>query len=125
MWVITFVGNTDTGADGFESLKDGVYDLNIDAAKVHPKGVAGVNMTANVTNTFHRLFGDANPAAQTGADVSAIVNSGDNLTFRGAFNKPAGGGYLASFDYNGDGLINSLDNLQFRGRFNKLLTWKV
>src|SRR5262249_14491173 len=34
IWTVTFIGNTDDGLDGFNSLKDGVYDLNIDAAKV-------------------------------------------------------------------------------------------
>lgn len=124
-WVVTFVGNTEPAADGFNSLKDGVYDLKIDATKVHPNGVPSVNMAANFTNTFHRLFGDTNVPTQTGADVASTINTLDNLAFRGAFNKPAGGGYLAYLDYNGDGQINSGDNLQFRSRFNKSLTWKV
>ena len=29
-WIVTFVGNTDAGVDGLNSLKDGVYHLNID-----------------------------------------------------------------------------------------------
>jgi hypothetical protein len=129
-WTVTFTGNTDIGADGFHSLKDGVYDLNIDAAKVHPLGVPGVSMAANQTTTFHRLFGDTNPAATPaggtpGTDFEAIDNTGDNLAFRNAFNKPAGGGYQAFLDFNGDGVINSGDNLQFRNRFNKSLTWRV
>jgi hypothetical protein len=129
-WTVTFTGNTDIGADGFDSLKDGVYDLNIDAAKVHPLGVPGVSMAANQTTTFHRLFGDTNAAATPaggtpGTDFEAIVNTGDNLAFRNAFNKPAGGGYQAFLDFNGDGVINSGDNLQFRNRFNKSLTWRV
>src|SRR6185295_14201891 len=57
-WIVTFNGNTEDGADGIHSLQDGVYDLNIDAAKVHPRGVSGLAMAANVTTTFHRLFGD-------------------------------------------------------------------
>lgn len=127
-WTVTFSGNTEAGLDGVGSLKDGVYDLNIAAAKVHPSGAPAISMAANSTTTFHRLFGDSNapgtpPGGTTGVDVQAIVNSGDNLNFRGAFNSPTS--YKAIFDANGDGFINSVDNLQFRNRFNSLLTWKV
>jgi fibronectin-binding autotransporter adhesin len=115
----------DPGTDGFQSLKDGVYDYTIVASKVHPLGRPGVNMAANSTGTFHRLFSDINPPTQTGNSFTAIVNTGDNLQFRNAFNKPVGGGYLPYFDVNGDGAINSGDNLQFRNRFNKALTWTV
>jgi fibronectin-binding autotransporter adhesin len=115
----------DPGADGFPSLKDGVYDYTVVASKVHPLGTPGVSMAANSTGTFHRLFGDINAPAQTGNSFTAIVNTGDNLQFRNAFNKPVGGGYLPYFDVNGDGTINSGDNLQFRTRFNKALTWTV
>jgi hypothetical protein len=127
-WTMTFSGNTDDGADGLRSLRDGVYDFKIDAAKVHPLGVPSINMTASSTTTFHRLFGDTgnptNPSGGTpGIDYQAIVNTADNLTFRGAFNDPAN--YKAFLDFNGDGVINTGDNLQFRNRFNKALTWKV
>jgi len=129
-WVVTFAGNTEDGADGYRSLKDGVYDLKIDAAKVHPKDAPGVNMDANRTTTFHRLFGDTDPPATpiggtTGTDYQALVNTGDNLAFRAAFSKPASGGYQPFLDFNGDGIINSLDNLQFRSRSSKSLTWRL
>src|SRR5262249_2436431 len=127
-WVITFTGNTETGIDGISSLKDGVYDLVIDAAQVHPLGVPNVAMAGQSTTTFHRLFGDTGlPTTPTGGtaavDFQAIVNTGDNLSFRGAFNNTAT--YKAFLDFNGDGIINTGDNLQFRNRFNKALTWKV
>jgi hypothetical protein len=127
-WVVTFTGNTDNGADGFNSLKDGVYDFNVAADKVHPVGLPGVNMASNSTTTIHRLFGDTNlPSTPNGGvpgvDFLAVINTGDNLAFRGAFNNAAA--YKAFFDFNGDGAINSGDNLQFRNRFNKALTWKV
>jgi hypothetical protein len=67
------------------------------------------------------------PSTPTGGtpsvDFAAIVNTGDNLVFRGAFNNPLT--YNASFDFNGDGVINTGDNLQLRSRFNKSLTWRV
>lgn len=87
-------------------------------------------MTLNSKTTFHRLIGDTNtpdtPSGGTpGTDFAAILNTGDNLNFRTAFNKPVGGGYQAFLDFNGDGIINSLDNLQFRKRFNKALSWSI
>lgn len=100
-WVVTFSGNTDDGSDGFKSVKDGVYDLTIDGSKVHPMGAPGVNMEANATTTFHRLFGDSNAATTPiggtpGTDFQAIVNTSDNLAFRSAFNNPLN--YQAFFD---------------------------
>ncbi len=127
-WTVTFTGNTETGADGYQSLQDGVYDLNIDASKVHPFGVPNIAMAANSTTAFHRLLGDSDapttPAGGTvDVDFSAVVNTGDNFGFRGAFNRPAN--YLPYFDFDGDGVINTGDNFQVRNRFNKALTWRV
>ena len=97
---------------------------------MHLFGVPGITVAVNRTTTFHRLFGDTNaPTTPTegtpGTDYQAIVNTADNLAFRAAFNKPAGGGYQPFPDFNGDGSINTADNLQFRSRFNKALTWQV
>lgn len=127
-WIVTFDGDTDSGADGFQSLRDGVYDLKIDGAKVHSRNELGAIMAGVSTTTFHRLFGDVGAATTpadgaAGVDFQAIVNGADNLTYRSAFNNPAG--YKAFLDYNGDGSVASGDNLQFRGRFNKPLTWRV
>ncbi len=128
-WTITFSGNTDAGADGFDSIKDGVYKLLIDAAKVHPSSDASVNMAASSTTVFDRLYGDTDApgtpnGGTAGVDFSAIVNTGDNYIFRGAFNKPAPD-YKAFLDFDGSGIINTGDNLEFRNRFNKALTWSV
>jgi hypothetical protein len=130
---LTFSGtngtNVETGADGFTSLVDGVYDLVITPTKVHPDGVPGTNATtANNLTVFHRLFGDTGTPDQTGTgpiNFSAVVNSLDNIDFRNAFNKPVGGGYQPYLDFDGDGNINSQDNLAFRTRFNKSMTWTV
>jgi hypothetical protein len=132
-WTVTFSGpNTEVGAaDLLASLVDGVYDFKIDAAKVHPVGLPNLNLAGgSSTTTFHRLFGDIHaPSTPTGgtlgADFEAVVNTGDNLAFRTAFNKPIDAGYRAFLDFNGDGVINSADNLQFRNRFNKALSWRV
>jgi hypothetical protein len=127
-WTVYFSGNTDAGIEGFQSLKDGVYDLNISAAKVHPLGSPTLGMATNASVTFHRLFGDSDdPAIPQGGDADsdfqAVVNTGDNLAFRNAFNSTAG--YRPFFDFNGDGVVNTGDNLEFRNRFNKALTWSV
>jgi hypothetical protein len=127
-WVVTFVGNTDNGLDGFNSLKDGVYDFRIAATKIHAAGSPTVNLAADSTTTFHRLFGDTGlpetPAGgAAGVDFQAVVNTGDNLAFRDAFNNAST--YKAYLDFDGDGVINTGDNLEFRNRFNRSLTWKV
>ncbi len=127
-WTITFIGNTDPSIpgdpfDGFASIRDGVYDLVVDTAFVHPLGVPSVSGTTETTTTFHRLFGDA-----TGEQLPVIGNNhvtlgaiDDNFAFRSSFNNPTG--YLAYFDYDGDGVIGIQDNFQFRSRFNQPLTW--
>ena len=63
-WTVTFTGNTDPGADGFNSLRDGVYDLNIIANRVHPLGVTdrehGRQFHDDFSSAFrrHRRSGD-------------------------------------------------------------------
>jgi hypothetical protein len=128
-WVVTFNGNTEPGGDTLNSLVDGVYDFSISAAKVHPVGVPNLNMVANALYTFHRLYGDTDapstPGGGTaGVDYQAIVNTGDNIEFRTAFNRPAPD-YKPYLDFDGSGLINTGDNIEFRSRFNQALTWRV
>lgn len=128
-WVVTFAGaNTEVGnTDQWASLLDGVYDFKIDAALVHPFGSPNISMLGNMATTFHRLFGDTGAPIGTpngtATDYEAVVNTGDNLQFRGAFNSAVN--YKAFLDLNGDGIINSFDNFQFRNRFNKTLTWQA
>ncbi len=124
-WVVTFSGNTDPAAAGFQSIKDCVYDLNVNAASVHPLGVPGINGTAGAPFVFHRFFGDS-----TGEELPvvgnahvAIVAVDDNFSFRSAFANVAN--YRAHFDFDGDGVIGVADNFQFRSRFNRPLTWSV
>jgi glucose/arabinose dehydrogenase len=129
-WIVTFAGNTDpaSAADGFASIKDGVYDLKLDGTKIHPVGHPGVSASPRDPYVFHRFFGDTNapttPAGgAAGVDFLAVVNTGDNLTFRDAFNNAAN--YRAALDFDGDGIIITGDNLQFRTRFNKQLIWRI
>jgi uncharacterized repeat protein (TIGR01451 family) len=127
-WVVTFSGNTDDGLDGTRSLRDGVYDIKVEAAKVHPLSAPAMSMASNWMSTIHRLFGDSDapatpPDGTPGTDFTTVVNTGDNLILRDAFNNPAG--YLSYLDFDGSGVINTGDNFEFRGRFNKTLTWKT
>ncbi len=128
-WILSFDGNTDpTGTpptDGFQSLKDGVYDFTIDAAKVHPLGFPSVNAVSGSSTVFHRLFGDS-----TGEELPVVGNAhvtvvavDDNFSFRSSFANAAN--YNAGFDFDGDGVIGVADNFQFRSRFNRPLTWNV
>jgi len=103
----------DAGADGLNSLKDGAYDVDIDAAKVHLLAVPSVTMAANLMATANGWI-----------CRSFEGDTGDILAFRAAFNKPAGG-YQPFLDFNGDGAINTADNLQFRSGFNKSLSWRA
>jgi hypothetical protein len=130
-WTISFTGeHTEVGnSDLLASLSDGVYDLTIDAAKVHPFQQPGVNGARTITTTFFRLFGDTDdPQMTVGGDNSvawsAVVNTGDNFQFRSSFNRPAPD-YRAWLDFDGDGIINTGDNFEFRKRFNKTLTWQT
>jgi ELWxxDGT repeat protein len=127
-WTVSWTGNTDDGLDGYRSLKDGVYDFNVDGAKVHPLGVPSFTLAGASTTVFHRLFGDTDapdtPTGGTpGTDFQATVNSADNLVLREAFNRIAT--YKTYLDFDGSGVINTGDNFEFRGRFNSVLNWRV
>jgi hypothetical protein len=52
------------------------------------------------------------------------VNTGNNLAFRTAFNRPSPD-YRSFRDFDGSGIINIGDNFDFRNRFNKALTWRL
>ena len=128
VFIITFTGNTDVGADGFQSLKDGVYDLNINAAKVHQQGSPAVTMGG--TSTTVSIACSATPAARDHSrgrhdGVDFRPSSIPATTWSSAAPSTTQAGYKAYLDFNGDGVINTGDNLQFRTRFNKSLTWKV
>ncbi len=127
-WVASFSGNTDPSdpaANGFQSLRDGVYDLNVDPAKVHPLGVPGVNGSTIAPFTFHRLFGDATgeELPPVGNSHVAVVAIDDNFAFRSTFANSSD--YRAYFDFDGDANIGVADNFQFRSRFNRPLTWSA
>jgi hypothetical protein len=140
-WILSnFGGTVDVGEDipaddtRDNSLKDGVYRIVVDGAKVHDRAQPLVN-GSSWSGAFYRLFGDVTGPTiiQLGlsAQYTAIVNPADNLAFRNVFNCVRGelqeGGaqsrYAAEFDFDGNGVINPLDYLEFLTRFNKPLSW--
>jgi hypothetical protein len=124
-WTMTFSGAVETGiADGLGSLKDGVYDLLIDGAKVHPFGMSTVRMASNTTATLHRLFGDTNPPETSSGGFLAAVDNQDKQALSNAFNR-LGAEYKPYLDFDGNGAIGSADNFEFRGRFSRSLRWRV
>jgi hypothetical protein len=96
---LTFLSDTTFG-----SLSDGRYSLTVNASQV--RSLAGVNMTADSTTSFHRYYGDANG--------DGAVDIADFGLLSGAFNTSTGQtGFLAYFDYDNNGTIDILDFAQF------------
>ena len=114
MDTLTFAGAGIIGG----SLADGHYALTIHGNLVHDgfgqaldgasTGVAG----SDRTDTFFRLFGDA--------DGDGVVDARDRDLFRSAFRTRAGDpGYLWCFDYDGDGCVDFGDLLQLLRRLGR------
>jgi hypothetical protein len=105
VWVMTFSsasGNTITG----HSIADGVYTLSLNSADVTAVSGGSTMTTTRSTDTFFRLFGDANGDQR--------VNNSDNLALNNCYAQQTGSiRYLAALDYNADGRINNTDSLQF------------
>ena len=97
--VLTFSGADIIGG----SLVDGRYTLTVRADPVH--AADGQTLAADHVTTFFRLFGDSNGAG--------AVDFEDLRRFATTFGKRAGDpGYLACFDYNGDGRVDLGDLAQ-------------
>jgi hypothetical protein len=89
------------------SLADGVWDLTVDATKIHDAD--GRTPSADVTFSVHRLFGDY--------DGDGRVNAVDWARFARAYARPrVEPALLDAFDSNGDRRVNALDYAQFRRR---------
>jgi subtilisin-like proprotein convertase family protein len=100
---LTFLSDTQFG-----SLIDGRYTLTVNASQV--QSLAGVNMLANNSTSFHRYFADANG--------DATIDIADFGLFSSTFNLSVGQpGYLAYFDFDNNGTIDILDFGQLSIRF--------
>jgi photosystem II stability/assembly factor-like uncharacterized protein len=109
---ITFVGADIIGG----SLADGHYTLTIHGDHVHDlsglalDGAGTGTAGSDRTDTFFRLFGDA--------DGDGHVDLRDLLLIASTLGKRAGDpGFLAYFDYNGDGRVDGRDMIQLLRRF--------
>ncbi len=107
--LLTFSGTGIVGG----SLADGDYTLTTlatsvtDAAGNQLDGNGDGTGGDNATDTFFRLFGDA--------DGDRMVSVVDFFQFRSAFG--AAGTYDDAFDFDGDGDVDALDFFEFRSRF--------
>jgi hypothetical protein len=113
---VTFMGAGVIGG----SVADGWYSLTILGNLVHDStgqaldgassGTTGSNYVAN--NAFFRLFGDANG--------DGVVDNRDLFLFRATFHKTnTDRGFLAMFDYDGNGVIDAIDLNQLQKRYGK------
>lgn len=103
-YVLTFSGSAVVGG----SLADGIYDVVVSSSAT--RDLAGNALTANYTQRFHRLFGDANGDKR--------VNLVDYRSFRTTLGRSVGAPlFNAAFDFDANGLVNVIDLAKFRRRF--------
>jgi hypothetical protein len=105
---VTFTGSGVIGG----SVADGRYDLTVFSNRVHDRSGQGLNGDYVASNAFFRLFGDANG--------DGVVDNRDTALFRGTYNKTStDAGYLALFDYEGNGIVDVNDQRQVMLRYGK------
>jgi hypothetical protein len=108
-WIVTFSGNGVVAG----SIANGMYDLTVNAAQIQDSALQTIS--ANVTTSFLRLFGDING--------DGTVNLGDYRAFQATFLSSVGQtAYVAAFDSNGDDTINLDDYRAFQADFLLSLT---
>jgi hypothetical protein len=110
-WVVTFSGAGVTGG----SIADGVYDITLNASAVTSDANPSVSSQARPTDTFYRLFGDAQGTGK--------VNSADYTAFLSTFGlKSTAPGYLGYFADDGSTKIDSSDYNAFLANFGRKLS---
>lgn len=92
------------------SLADGAYQLTVTGSKV--RNATGGTMTANRTESFHRLFGDMNGDRTFDRTARTQIIPLLGSTRGSAL-------YQAAFDFNSDGVIDSADEVQIVRRWGK------
>jgi hypothetical protein len=98
----------------FGSLADGVWTLTAAAGSICDAGTNATVFAGGYSNSFHRLFGDA--------DGDRDVDAADNAAFQAAYGSATGGAkYKVFFDFNGDGVINGTDMTALRSRYGKTI----
>src|SRR5262249_19135892 len=106
--VLTFTGQDIVAG----SLADGNYTLTTHAGLIRDLDLGRPLAGGDRTDTFFRLFGDA--------DGDGRVGVNDLRTFVSTLGKHAGDpGYLWYFDYNGDGVVDVGDLVQLLPRLGR------
>ena len=110
-WLVSFSGAGVSGG----SIGDGVYDITLNSTAVSSEASPTATVTPRATDTFYRLFGDAQGTAK--------VNSADYTAFLSTYGlKSTAPGYLAYFADDGTGKIDAADYNAFLGNFGKKLS---
>ena len=110
-WAVTFSGVGVTGG----SIADGVYDITLNPAAVTSDANPAVLAQSRPTDTFYRLFGDAQGTGK--------VNSADYTAFLSSYGlKSTAPGYLAYFADDGTNKIDSADYNAFLTNYGKKLS---
>ena len=110
-WVVTFNGAGVSGG----SIADGVYDITLNAGTVTSDANPSVSSQSRPTDTFYRLFGDAQGTGK--------VNSADYDAFLSTYGlKSTSAGYLAYFADDGTTKIDSSDYDAFLYNYGKKLS---
>jgi hypothetical protein len=109
--VVTFSGAGVSGG----SIADGVYDITLNASAVTSDANPAVSSQTRATDTFYRMYGDAQGTGK--------VNSADYNAFLSTFGlKSTAPGYLAYFADDGTTKIDSADYNAFLGNFGRKLS---
>ena len=110
-WVVTFSGAGVSGG----SIADGVYDITLNAGTVTSDANPSVSSQSRATDTFYRLFGDAQGTAR--------VNSADYSAFLSTYGlKSTAAGYLGYFADDGTAKIDTSDYNAFLSNYGKKLS---
>ena len=109
--MVTFSGAGVSGG----SIADGVYDITLTPSAVTSDANATVSSQPRATDTFYRLFGDAQGTGK--------VNSADYGAFLSTYGlKSTSAGYLAYFADDGSTKIDAADYNAFLGNYGKKLS---
>ena len=110
-WAVSFSGAGVSGG----SIGDGVYDLTLNTSAISVEGNPAAAITPRATDTFYRMFGDAQGTGK--------VNSADYSAFLSAYGlKSTDPGYLGYFADDGTGKIDTADYNAFLGNYGKKLS---
>lgn len=110
-WVITFSGAGVTGG----SIADGVYDITLNASAITSEFNPTSTVQPRPTDTFYRLFGDAQGTGK--------VNTADYDAFLSTYGlKSTSAGYLGYFAADGTIKVDTSDYDAFLAHYGRKLS---